>query len=82
VIDAAKALRRAIKDVFGEHALVHRCQRQHRDRRRSSTTIRQPPPSGRTASAGGASASAGHTPSMPAPLIEFPADDPERARRF
>jgi predicted enzyme related to lactoylglutathione lyase len=26
--------------------------------------------------------SAGHTPSMPAPLIEFPADDPNRARRF
>jgi hypothetical protein len=27
-------------------------------------------------------ASAGHTPSMPAPLIEFPADDRDRARRF
>src|SRR5947209_17514374 len=27
VIDGAKALRRAIKDVFGEHALVHRCHR-------------------------------------------------------
>src|SRR4051794_25741714 len=27
VIDGGKALRRAIKDVFGEHALVHRCQR-------------------------------------------------------
>jgi predicted enzyme related to lactoylglutathione lyase len=26
--------------------------------------------------------SAGHTASMPAPLIEFPADDPDRARRF
>src|SRR5207247_1890692 len=25
---------------------------------------------------------AGHTESMPAPLIEFPADDPDRARRF
>jgi putative transposase len=25
VIDGSKALRRAIKDVFGEHALVHRC---------------------------------------------------------
>ena len=25
VIDGGKALRRAIKDVFGEHALVHRC---------------------------------------------------------
>jgi len=24
----------------------------------------------------------GHTPSVPAPLIEFPADDPDRARRF
>ena len=31
---------------------------------------------------GEASASAGHTPSMPAPLIEFPADDPDRARQF
>ena len=28
VIDGAKALRKAIKDVFGEHALVQRCQRQ------------------------------------------------------
>jgi predicted enzyme related to lactoylglutathione lyase len=28
------------------------------------------------------SAGAGHTPSMSAPLIEFPADDPDRARRF
>jgi uncharacterized protein len=27
-------------------------------------------------------ASPGHTLSMPAPLIEFPADDPDRARRF
>jgi len=26
-IDGAKALRRAIKDVFGEHALVQRCHR-------------------------------------------------------
>jgi AcrR family transcriptional regulator/predicted enzyme related to lactoylglutathione lyase len=31
---------------------------------------------------GEASESAGHTSSMPAPLIEFPADDPDRARRF
>jgi putative transposase len=31
VIDGAKALRRAIRDVFGEHALVHRCQR-HKER--------------------------------------------------
>ena len=27
VLDGAKALRKAIKDVFGEHALVHRCHR-------------------------------------------------------
>src|SRR3954447_14397565 len=27
VIDGGKALRRAIRDVFGEHALVHRCHR-------------------------------------------------------
>src|SRR5215211_9299215 len=31
---------------------------------------------------GEASASVGHTPFMPAPLIEFPADDPDRARQF
>ena len=31
VIDGGKAVRRAIKDVFGEHALVHRCQR-HKER--------------------------------------------------
>ena len=31
VIDGAKALRRAIHDVFGEHALVHRCHR-HKER--------------------------------------------------
>jgi putative transposase len=31
VIDGSKALRRAISDVFGEHALVHRCHR-HKER--------------------------------------------------
>lgn len=31
VLDGGKALRRAIKDVFGEHALVQRCQR-HKER--------------------------------------------------
>jgi transposase-like protein len=31
VIDGSKALRRAIKDVFGVHALVHRCHR-HKER--------------------------------------------------
>jgi transposase-like protein len=31
VIDGSKALRKAIKDVFGEHALVHRCHR-HKER--------------------------------------------------
>jgi transposase-like protein len=31
VLDGGKALRRAIKDVFGERALVHRCQR-HKER--------------------------------------------------
>jgi len=30
-VHRAKALRRGIKDVFGEHALVHRCQR-HKER--------------------------------------------------
>src|SRR3954468_21450417 len=31
VIDGGKALRKAIRDVFGTHALVHRCQR-HKER--------------------------------------------------
>src|SRR5947209_11416380 len=31
VIDGSKALRKAIKDVFGEHALIHRCHR-HKER--------------------------------------------------
>jgi transposase-like protein len=36
VIDGAKALRRAIKDVFGEYALVHRC---HRHKERNVTDL-------------------------------------------
>jgi transposase-like protein len=36
VIDGGKALRRAIKDVFGEHALVHRC---HRHKERNVTEL-------------------------------------------
>lgn len=31
VLDGAKALRKAVKDVFGQHALVHRCHR-HKER--------------------------------------------------
>ena len=36
VIDGSKALRRAIKDVFGERALVHRC---HRHKERNVTDL-------------------------------------------
>jgi putative transposase len=36
VLDGGKALRRAIKDVFGEHALVHRC---HRHKERNITDL-------------------------------------------
>jgi len=36
VIDGGKALRRAIKDVFGDHALVHRC---HRHKERNVTDL-------------------------------------------
>jgi len=36
VIDGGKALHRAIKDVFGEHALVHRC---HRHKERNVTDL-------------------------------------------
>ncbi len=40
VIDGGKALRRAIKDVFGEHALVHRCHRHYADARVMPTRVR------------------------------------------
>jgi putative transposase len=36
VVDGAGAIRRAIKDVFGEHALVHRC---HRHKERNVTDL-------------------------------------------
>ena len=36
IIDGGKALRRAIKDVFGERALVHRC---HRHKERNVTDL-------------------------------------------
>jgi len=36
VIDGGKALRKAIRDVFGEHALVHRC---HRHKERNVTDV-------------------------------------------
>jgi len=36
VIDGGTALRRAIRDVFGEHALVHRC---HRHKERNVTDL-------------------------------------------
>ena len=36
VIDGGKALRKAIRDVFGEHALVHRC---HRHKERNITDL-------------------------------------------
>jgi putative transposase len=36
VIDGGRALRKAIKDVFGEHALVHRC---HRHKERNVTDL-------------------------------------------
>jgi putative transposase len=36
VIDGGKALRKAIKDVFGEHAPVHRC---HRHKKRNITDL-------------------------------------------
>ena len=43
VIDGGKALRRAIKDVFGEHALVHRCHRHYPDLRVMPTWVRDGP---------------------------------------
>ena len=38
-----EALRRAIKDVFGEHALVHRCHRHYPDLRVIRTLVEQGP---------------------------------------
>jgi hypothetical protein len=43
VIDGGKALRRAIKDGFGEHALVHRCHRHYPDLRVIPTSVEQGP---------------------------------------
>ena len=43
VIDGGKALRKAIKDVFGEHALVHRCHR-HKETQRHRSAARARPP--------------------------------------
>jgi putative transposase len=43
VIDGGKALRRAIKDVFGEHALVHRCHRHYPDLRVMPTWVGNAP---------------------------------------
>jgi predicted enzyme related to lactoylglutathione lyase len=45
-------------------------------------TASEPRGDARSSRGGAASASAGDTSSMAAPLIEFPADDPDRARRF
>jgi transposase-like protein len=39
VLDGGKALRRAIKDVFGEYALVQRCQRHYADLRVMPTEV-------------------------------------------
>jgi len=43
VIDGGKALRKAIKDVFGEHALVHRCHRHYADLRVMPTWVEDGP---------------------------------------
>src|SRR3954452_24410652 len=40
VIDSATALRKAIRDVFGQHALVQRCQRHYADARVMPTRAR------------------------------------------
>src|SRR5215208_5150410 len=55
----------------GHDAAYQRCRLQNG----SSGALLQP-------ARGVESSALGHTPSMPAPLIEFPADDPDRARQF
>ena len=47
VIDGGKALRRAITDVFGEHALVHRCHR-HKERNVTDLLLERDRPTVRT----------------------------------
>jgi putative transposase len=60
VIDGGKALRRAIKDVFGEHALVHRC---HRHKERNVTDLL--PERDRDPAAGSARRGRSPTPNSP-----------------
>jgi len=55
VIDGSKALRRAIKDVFGEHALLHRCHR-HKERNVCDSLARARAASGPHADARGVDA--------------------------
>jgi len=50
VLDGGKALRRAIKDVFGENALVHRCHRHYPDLRVMPTSVDEGPQIARLAS--------------------------------
>ncbi len=52
VTDGGKALRHAIKDVFGEHALVHRCHRHYPDLRVIPTRSAGPLGSGRVGPVG------------------------------
>jgi putative transposase len=61
VVDGGKALRRAIKDVFGEHALVHRC---IATRRETSATC-CPSATGPRSSPGSAAPGRSRTPTSP-----------------
>jgi transposase-like protein len=47
IVDGGKAIRRAIRDVFGEHALVHRCHRHYPDLRVIPTRSAEPLVGGR-----------------------------------
>jgi putative transposase len=47
VLNGGKALRRAIRDVFGERALVHRCHRHKEHRRARSAPQTRPAPGSR-----------------------------------
>jgi Transposase, Mutator family len=70
VIDGGKALRRAIKDVFGEHALVHRC---HRHRSATSVTCF---PSATGPRSWPRSAGRGHSPTRPWPSSDSSGSPP------
>ena len=82
VLDGGKALRRAIKDVFGEYALVHRCHR-HKETQCVRSAARARPPCKVLARIRGAwalkDAGGGRAATRQAPGLRAPASWPDAA---